>query len=456
MLLLTAAAMTAAIGTRRAADRMKRATLEGDAYEQARFAVASEESLERKYRLEPGPDVLVRYHAAARSLEAALRREARIGDHRDRALVASVLATHTIYLEATTRLYAAVDAHDTKRVLAIDGRAEPLFHEIEAKVLGGASQHRLSVLRSLESLTRLERLVFVGTPITFALGLLTLGILSTLLARRRRVEEAGRLELAHLEAGNATQADQIRGLRELDDMKDSIIASISHELRTPLTSIRGYLELVLTDEVGDLTDEQRSFLGVADRNSERLLRLVGDLLLVAQMRDGTFTLHTGDVDLHELVLEALAGAQPGATDKEITVVHNTEALPVMSGDRVRLGQALDNLISNAVKFTPEGGQIEVRLDLQHGRAVLEVADTGVGISVEDQKQLFERFFRTGSAEREAIPGTGLGLSIVKAIIESHSGTISLKSEPGVGTTFRVELPLTQGEASPAQVEIPAA
>jgi signal transduction histidine kinase len=232
-------------------------------------------------------------------------------------------------------------------------------------------------------------------------------------------------------------------LRQLDRVKDDFVASVSHELRTPLTSIRGYLELVLDGEAGDLTEEQHQFLGIVDRNADRLLRVVGDLLFVAQVDAGKITIERAPTDVDELVREAVEAARPTATEQGVELELEVDGLGPLHADRARLAQVVDNLISNAVKFTPFGGRVEVRSAREGDLAVLEVADTGIGISPEDQDQLFQRFFRTEEATKRAIQGTGLGLSIAQAIVEAHYGTISVTSVPGAGTTFRVELPLAR-------------
>ncbi len=230
-------------------------------------------------------------------------------------------------------------------------------------------------------------------------------------------------------------------LRELDRVKDDFVASVSHELRTPLTSIRGYLELVLDGEAGDLTDEQHQFLSIVDRNADRLLRVVGDLLFVAQVDAGKIAIEKAPTDVDELVHQAVEAARPAATEQGVELELEVDGLGPLNADRARLAQVVDNLISNAVKFTPSGGRVEVRSVREGDLAVLEVTDTGIGISAEDQDRLFQRFFRTDEATQHAIQGTGLGLAIVQAIVEAHDGTISVASVPGAGTTFRVELPL---------------
>ena len=235
--------------------------------------------------------------------------------------------------------------------------------------------------------------------------------------------------------------EQNERLRKLDRMKDEFIALVSHELRTPLTSICGYLELLLQDDVmAELPAAQMNWLEVIDRNAERLLRLVEDLLLTAQASAGNLALEHGELDIAAIIDQAVQASGPVAAARSISLTCATEALPPASGDRLRIGQVIDNLVSNALKFTPAGGTVDVRA-YPHGSAVrIEVADTGMGISEDEQTQLFERFFRTARAQEEAIPGVGLGLSISKAIVEGHNGRISVRSIEGVGTTFFVDLP----------------
>ena len=247
-------------------------------------------------------------------------------------------------------------------------------------------------------------------------------------------------------------AEQNERLRELDRLKDEFVALVSHELRTPLTSIRGYLELVLEEEAGDLTDEQRQFLGVVERNAHRLLALVGDLLFLAQVEAGKLSLEVGAVDLSSIAAETVETARPLAEEKGVTLTLASGPLPLLAGDRGRLGQLLDNLVSNGIKFTPSGGRVDVRVRGDQGVAVIEVRDTGMGIPTGEQQHLFERFFRTSKATEQAIPGTGLGLAISKAIVNAHGGRITVSSEEGEGATFRVALPVRQVHPEPAEAE----
>jgi signal transduction histidine kinase len=257
----------------------------------------------------------------------------------------------------------------------------------------------------------------------------------------QRLLENERLARAEAESAQRALAEQNERLRELDRLKDEFISLVSHELRTPLTSIRGYLELILDGGAGDLTKEQAQFLAVVDRNSKRLMHLVGDLLFLAQIEAGKLALELTKVDLDDVVTESVEAAKPIADEKGIMLTANVEAVPSMLGDRPRLGQVLDNLVSNALKFTTAGGSVRVRVSAADGEALVEVEDDGIGIATEEQQQLFDRFFRSSEATERAIPGTGLGLTIAKAIVERHDGSIEVESTAGQGTTMRVRLPV---------------
>jgi signal transduction histidine kinase len=286
--------------------------------------------------------------------------------------------------------------------------------------------------------------VWVEDPAVVAVpvisGTTTLGVLELTSAEPRTRDDQLVQMMVYLSQQIGQYLERKASEREAEILKDQFFALVSHELRTPLTSIIGYLELVLEDDEG-LTDHHRRFLGVVDRNARRLLRLVGDLLFVAHVEAGRLALEVGEVDLRTLTTEAIEAARPRAEAKDLVLEAVTQDVPLMAGDRDRLAQVLDNLISNAVKFTPQDGSVTVRLVTRDDEALIEVHDTGVGIPAAEQDRLFERFYRASTATERAIPGVGLGLTIAKAIVEAHGGTLDFDSVEGAGTTFRVRLPL---------------
>jgi two-component system, sensor histidine kinase and response regulator len=312
------------------------------------------------------------------------------------------------------------------------------------RVLAGDAVRSLETRRQRRNGSLVDVLVSIS-PIRDSAGkIVGVATIAQDISTRKQVEAERERLLHELEAQNER-------LRELDRLKDEFVALVSHELRTPLTSIRGYLELVLEEE-GALTDEQRQFLGVVERNAHRLLALVGDLLFLAQIEAGKLSLEVGAVDLSAIAAESVETARPLAEEKDITVTLATGPLALIAGDRARLAQLLDNLVSNGIKFTPPGGRVDVRVRGERGQAVIEVRDTGMGISSEEQEHLFERFFRTAKATEQAIPGTGLGLAISKAIVHAHGGRITFASSEGSGTTFRVSIPVRQLAPEPLQAE----
>jgi signal transduction histidine kinase len=236
-----------------------------------------------------------------------------------------------------------------------------------------------------------------------------------------------------IDRDNAARAEELMRLR------DQFVAVVSHELRTPLTSIIGYLELMIEDEASSLTSDQLAYLGIMQRSTNRLVELVGDLLIVAESERGPLALEITDIDIGSLAANAVEAAMPAAVARGVELRLDLADGGTLSGDATRLAQMLDNLISNAIKFTPDGGSVTVRAGRLGHDALFEVEDTGEGIATADRERLFDPFFRSRDANVRAVPGTGLGLTITKAIVNAHRGTIDVASGSG-GTTFRVKLP----------------
>ena len=283
---------------------------------------------------------------------------------------------------------------------------------------------------ALAAIAKMRSTVFAITALLTLVLAGGLAFLAWVLVARKRAEDA--------------LTSQNERLRELDTMKDEFVATVSHELRTPVSSIIAYLEPLLDEEPGPLTEEQRSFLVVVERSAQRLARQVEDLLLLAQIEARKVELSRVSLNLADVAEECVEAARARAEKHGILLSLSREPVVPLLGDPSRLAQVLDNLVGNAIKFTEHGGRIDVRVASQDGHALLTVSDTGIGISASEQDRLFERFFRTASATAASIQGTGLGLTISKAIVDAHGGRIDIESAEGVGTTFRVELPLAAG------------
>jgi signal transduction histidine kinase len=351
-------------------------------------------------------------------------------------------------LAETNRLFRSVRAHDraesdrlrTAYLVYLDGATREFGRAMKNGLVPPTQQARTDRrLRRFDALVDVEiarlaaaarttnpqaRLALVGATVGAAL-LLALLIWQFELQRR-----AGRID-----RDNAARSQELSRLRE------ALVATVSHELRTPLTSIIGYLDLVCNEsDTSNLTSEQQSFLTIIQRNADRLHHLVGDLLLVAEADGGRLALDLQEVDLNTLASTCVESAGPAADTRQIELTLDRGATSRIRGDRIRLEQMMDNLISNAIKFTPVGGRVAVRTSSNVDAALFEVSDTGPGIAAPDQAHLFDRFFRTRGAIDQAIKGTGLGLAITKAIVDAHRGTITVDSSPGRHSTFRVQLP----------------
>lgn len=251
-----------------------------------------------------------------------------------------------------------------------------------------------------------------------------------------RVDENGST-VGYIFVGN-----DISERKELARLQDEFVGLVSHELRTPISSILGYLELIGDESEAPLTDEQRHYLGVAERNAHRLLRLVGDLLFTAQVTAHKFPIESAQVDVNAVVAGCVESARPVSQRATVLLLCTpAPGTPVVRGDAMRIAQACDNLLSNAIKFTPRGGTVSVSVEAADGVVTVSVRDTGMGIPAEEMSMLSTRFFRASTATRSAVQGVGLGLSITKAIVTAHGGELSATSEVGVGTTFSFTLPL---------------
>jgi PAS domain S-box-containing protein len=276
-----------------------------------------------------------------------------------------------------------------------------------------------------------------GTPVAVH------GFFRDIKGRRQMEAQQQRLLDAERVARQALELQNER-LRELDTLKDEFLSLVSHELRTPLATMSGFLDLMLEDVASESPAARR--LTIVDRNARRLRRLVDDLLLVAQIDADRLLLQFKLTDIARVVVEAVESAQPAAAAADVTLQSEISRRSLDAiVDEARIAQLLDNLISNAIKFTPAGGQITVSCRGHRGTFELAVADTGIGIDSLDQTRVFDRFFRAPEAREEAIAGCGLGLTIARAIAERHSGRISITSRPGVGSTFTVKLPKTPEE-----------
>jgi signal transduction histidine kinase len=315
-----------------------------------------------------------------------------------------------------------------------------------------AGRRELAVILVAMATAQALPLALVGAPAYPVSGwrgafvLTTVAAVTGLMVQRLSADARRRTSLLQeqtdwLTRASAQLAAQNERLLELDRLKDEFVATASHELRTPLTSLSGYLEMSLDPTEGPLSPTRESHLRIVQRNANRLTALVDQLLFLARADSHPLELDRHPVDLEAILNDAVETARPAASAKNISLVVTGDPLPEVAADRPQLLRVVDNLVANAVKFTPDGGTVRLAARHEGDSAVLEVTDTGLGIPHAEQSDLFNRFFRGTNAIEKAIPGSGLGLAISRVIAEAHGGTIQLDSTPGAGSTFRLVLPL---------------
>ena len=241
--------------------------------------------------------------------------------------------------------------------------------------------------------------------------------------------------------GSVTVLQDISHLKELDKMKSEFIAMVAHELRAPLAAVEQQLTVILNKMAGDITEKQEQLLSRAKERTKGLLTLIKDLLDLSKIEAGMMVQYKEPLSLQEVVQKVVdlmrVEADAKKLDLEFTV---PPELPLINADRNSMEGTFTNLISNAIKYTPEGGKIWVTLNEEGGFIKATVSDTGIGIKKEDLPRIFDKFYRVKTVETRQIVGTGLGLSIVKSIVDAHLGSISVESEEANGTTFTVLLP----------------
>lgn len=261
-----------------------------------------------------------------------------------------------------------------------------------------------------------------------------------IIALRSALEDANHNLEARVQQRTAELEEALRKLSELNQLKANFIANISHELRTPLTHIRGYLELLSSEALGDLNTDQKKSVEVSLRSSTRLQNLIDDLILFSLASRGELTLQLKPTDLNLLVSSLINRTQSKAADRDITLkVEVPPALPPIQADDEKLSWVLGQLLDNAIKFTPPGGKVTIQANNDDPMAVITVSDTGIGIPPERLKEIFEPFHQLDSSATRRYGGTGLGLSLVRLIVEAHGSMIEVKSKADEGTT--VSFPL---------------
>ena len=304
--------------------------------------------------------------------------------------------------------------------------------------------------------------------------------LDLLLHARQRAHFASSMHLASIEESynellrkNAALEEAFARLKELDHLKSSFLATVSHELRTPLTSIIGYSEMLAEGMSGPLTAEQLEFVQTIRQKGDQLLRLILSLLDLSKLESGTMRMHPISVPIEALLSDAVTTVGPTAAKRGVRLSLKPGApVPYLRADPDRLRQVFVNLVDNAVKFTPKGGEVTLSVGLAQSRpqdsagAVLlapvrreveiRVADTGIGIPHHERQRIFDAFYQVDQSSTREQGGAGLGLAIVKRLVEAHQGRIRVEDTEPRGTTFVVNLPVSASSTSGARarVELP--
>jgi signal transduction histidine kinase len=236
----------------------------------------------------------------------------------------------------------------------------------------------------------------------------------------------------------------------VDRIKSEFVSTVSHELRTPMTSIKGYADLMLMGVAGAMTDSQIRYLTVIKNNADRLSMLVNDLLDISRIETGKSELDLRPLDIPQVVEQIVEGHLRGRIEHESkpmkVTIEMAPSLPLVSADYARIVQVLTNLLDNAFHYTPEDGHIRISAIPNGEFVAINISDTGIGISEDNQKKIFDRFFRAEDSAVQEVAGTGLGLAIVASLVEMHGGCITVNSNVGQGSTFTVLLPMVHEES----------
>ena len=324
-------------------------------------------------------------------------------------------------------------------VLVVNGSERVVFANqsfaeiLDLKVPPQAGSGLVEVVRQTE-LIEAARKVLRGEPRVeseIVTGTLRQHFFAATVASVRAAETNGAVIVLH----------DITDLRKLERVRRDFVANVSHEFRTPLTAIQGFAETLLAGAMNDPQNRER-FLGIIVEHSRRLARLTEDLLMLSKMDADRLELEMRRIPVGPFVESCIETSMPRALEKDLKLLVNlADRVPDIAGDRRRLTEVLQNLLDNAIQYTPAGGQIMVSAGPRSGEVVFTVSDTGIGIPQADQPRIFERFYRVDVARSREVGGTGLGLSIAKHLVETHGGRIWVESEIGRGSQFHFSVPL---------------
>ncbi len=427
--------IVAAYTTQTQVDRAQRSETVAESYAGALSALNAEETVELEYLLDPISDNIGRLEEAGRVLTDAVNEIAVQGGREDAVLAKDILALHAQRLVANERLAGASAAGDRTEAERIhENESQPLFLAMKSRLTVATEERQADSQSALAGLETTARWILILSPIVFAIGFALLIVLWLILERYRR----------------ATR-ETYRKIEQLSRLRGEFVSIVSHEFRTPLTGVQGFSELMRDEEL--TIPEMREYASDINKDARRLSSLISDMLDLDLMESGRMTLRFAPVDLNRIVMNAAAQSSSSAAAHPIEL-HLSEGLPEVNGESERLTQVVTNLLSNAMKYSPSGGGIELETTGDGRMVTLTVRDHGIGIPATHLEKIFDRYSRIEATETASIKGVGLGLAIVYQIVRLHHGKVWATSDVGEGSAFHVQLPVMESATFAARAEQP--
>jgi signal transduction histidine kinase len=421
---LAAFSIFAAYTTRAQADKAETLVGVREAYDTAISAIRAEETAEIEYQLEPSPAHHEGLREANDAVLRAITQVAAKGGQDNQQLGREMAALHDLYLIQSALQSAAIAAGDLAEAHRLDvNEIDPILHAMERRLVAVAEERTAQSESAFQELRDTGLWLLILAPVVFAIGF---GLMLALW----RI-----LEGYHRETRKT-----YREIEQLSKLRSEFVSIVSHEFRTPLTGIQGFSE-VMRDEALTMP-EVREYAADINKDARRLARLITDMLDLDRMESGRMTLNCEPVDLNRIVADTAAQFRLTAADHPIALDLDPR-LPMLMGDSDRLTQVVSNLVTNAIKYSPSGGAIELRTKRVERTVTFTVRDRGIGIPAEKLETIFDRYARVQTTETRGIQGTGLGLPIVRQIVQLSDGKVWATSELGQGSVLHVQLPLVE-------------
>jgi signal transduction histidine kinase len=397
-----------------------------DSYERANSAVIAGEAAQLESLLAPTAEHSAERGTATNAVKDAFDEIAARGGEADAQLAKELATMHYEYLLANSRLANAIAVGDQSEADRLHGEEDAAYHAIRARIASATAERHRQAESSFADLHDTARWVLVESPVVFTIGFVLL------LGLWRVIEQSHR-----------AARETYREIEQLSKLRSEFVSIVSHEFRTPLTGIQGFSEIMRDEEMTPA--QTREYAGDINRDARRLARLITDMLDLDRMESGQMTFNAEPVDFNRIVAETAAQFRLSADDHPIGLDLDTQ-LPLLMGDADRLTQVVNNLVSNAMKYSPNGGAVELRTVRSESSVTLTVRDHGTGIPADMLEAIFDRYSRVLTSETRGVPGIGLGLPIVRQIVQLCDGKVWATSELGQGAVLHVELPLVEAAA----------